>query len=620
VSQWGAARIEELLYLHPGNPDLEADVHVDLSSVSEAVLEIYSQSRSPITFQPQDIVSPEFRRTSKKSKAPVSIRRSSADEHEHIDWGSNNWVIGGGKTFSGHPFLANDPHRSQQVPSLRYWVHLVSPGWNVIGGGEPALPGVSIGHNEYGAWGLTIFAIDQEDLYVYETNPENASQYRYGEKWEDMTVIHELIPVRNRSPVAVELKFTRHGPVLHHDKVNNIAYALRAAWLEVGCAPYLASLRMDQAKTWEEFRDACSFSRTPSENMVWADSKNNIGWQAVGIAPIRKKWTGLLPVPGDGRFEWEGYIPIKSLPHILNPEEGFFATANQDNIPMGYQHTLGYLWTDPFRFARIQEILGSNRKFTLNDMTALQLDELSLPARALVPFLRGIRSKDQSVEEARQALLAWDLVMDIDSIEAAIYMEWEKKLSQNTWSRLAPDGRDELLPRKSLKKMIDYLTAPDGRIGQNPTEARDKLVIGSLEEAVQSLAERLGPDMANWKYGQEKYHHIFIRHIMSRAVSDELRSKFDIGPVPRGGNGYTVNMTTDNLNQTSGASFRLIADLENWDHSLGSNCPGQSGDPDSPHYDDLIDLWAKGRYFPVLYSRTKIESAAEKTTRLIPKN
>src|SRR5690606_27766751 len=213
------------------------------------------------------------------------------------------WVVSGARTTTGFPFMANDPHRAQQAPSLRYFAHLVAPGWNVIGGGEPSLPGISIGHNEHGAWGLTVFQVDSEDLYVYETNPANPDQYRYAGAWEDMRVERETITVEGQGSVEATLRFTRHGPVLYQDTARNIAYALRAAWLDYGAAPYLASLRMDQATTWEEFREACTYSHIPGENMVWADRAGNIGWQAVGVAPLRPNWSGLVPVPGDGRFE-----------------------------------------------------------------------------------------------------------------------------------------------------------------------------------------------------------------------------------------------------------------------------------------------------------------------------
>ena len=252
------------------------------------------------------------------------------------DIGSNNWVVSGSRTISTRPILANDPHRVIAAPSLRYWVHLVAPGWNVIGGGEPVLPGVSIGHNEHGAWGLTIFGQDAEDLYVYDTNPANPNEYRYRGTWEAMRVVTDSIPIKGEKPETVELKYTRHGPVLFEDRANRKAYALRAGWMEPGGAPYLASLRMNQATTWEEFKAACTFSNMPSENMVWVDRQGNIGWQAAGIQPIRRNWSGILPVPGDGRYEWDGYLPITSLPHEVNPARGFIATANNFLMPDDY--------------------------------------------------------------------------------------------------------------------------------------------------------------------------------------------------------------------------------------------------------------------------------------------
>ncbi len=539
---------------------------------------------------------------------------------EQVSIGSNNWVVSGSKTLSGFPYMVNDPHRVQQAPSLRYWVHLHGPGWNVIGGGEPALPGISIGHNEVGSWGLTVFGQDNEDLYVYDTNPSNPSQYRYLGGWEDMKVIEDTIPVKDESPVTVELKYTRHGPVLYEDREHHKAYALRAAWMDIGSSPYLASLRMDQATTWEEFRDACSYSRIPAENMIWADVKKNIGYQAVGVSPIRPNWSGLVPVPGDGRYEWDGYLPIKALPHIVNPEKGYFGTANNYMVPDGfpYPEALHYTWGDEMRGARVDELMSSARRFTLMDMMRFQHDELSVPARSLVPLLRDL-AVSAGVETARDLLLGWDYVLDKDSVAAAIYVSWERRLRANVWELFVPDGEArKLLGEINLKRMIDWLLAPDGRFGENPIAGRDMLLARSLSEAVADLKERLGSDVSGWRYGQEKFKHAMIRHPLSAAVSPEMRAKLDVGPVPRGGYGSTLNNTGQGDNQTSGASFRIIADTENWDNSVGTSAPGQSGDPESPHYRDVFDLWAKGKYFPIFYNREKIESVTEKKLILEP--
>ena len=618
VAGLGTEGTRELLDLHPGKPELKLKPGLDASLLSRDILKLYSASRAAVRFRKEDIRDISAQASS-QSQADVTAPPGVQPPLE-VDAGSNNWVIAGRHTLTGAPFMANDPHRRQQIPSLRYWVHLNAPGWDVIGGGEPALPGISIGHNRHGAWGLTIFSVDQEDLYVYDTHPEDPNRYRYKDSWLAMRVLSERISVRGQEPVSVELKYTRHGPILFEDRENRKAYALRAAWLDIGCAPYLASLRMDQAGTWEEFREACSFSRTPSENMVWADTEGNIGWQAVGIAPLRSGWEGLLPVPGDGSCEWEDFLPIPTLPHVFNPAEGFFSTANEDNIPTGYPHAVGFQWASPFRQARIQEVLGSGRRFMLTDMTRLQHDIVSLPARALVPLLQGLPSEKAAVNGALELLGTWDLRMAPGSTAATVYQSWQRQLTRYIQSTALSESERELAPRIPLTRMIEWLVSPDGRFGADPIAGRDALLLLALEDAIQDITERLGSDMAGWQYGQERFHHIRIRHPMSEAVRAGLQARLDIAPRPRGGNGSTVNQTGGGFNQTSGASFRIIADLSNWDLSLGTNAPGQSGDPGSPHYRDLFELWIQNKYFPVLFTRGKIEGVAKTVTILAPEN
>ena len=413
------AKLRELLLIEGGEPALTLDPLIDPKTFPADVLAVYDAFRDPIEFAPADVAA-AYRAAARAAALdaggagdrglPAEARSAKVGRVVDTDIGSNNWVISGRLTQSTHPIMANDPHRVIEAPSLRYWVHLVAPGWNVIGGGEPVLPGVSIGHNEYGAWGLTIFGSDSEDLYVYETNPANPNEYRYQGRWEAMRVVPDTIPVKGQADAKVELKFTRHGPVLHEDRANRRAYALRAAWMEQGGAPYLASLRMNQARTWEEFRDACSYNRMPSENMVWVDKKGNIGWQAAGIAPLRS-WSGLLPVPGDGRFEWEGYLPITALPSEANPARGYVATANHYLFPNDYAYDAArhWTWADPYRARRIEEVLGSGMRFSIAEVARLQNDDLSLPARALVPLLRDLPFSNPAVATARDALLQLEL-------------------------------------------------------------------------------------------------------------------------------------------------------------------------------------------------------------------
>ena len=229
------------------------------SLLQNDVLRLYNAYRRNIRFEPTDIVVVSARNESiayEQLAATLNMESELAQRFDLDDIGSNNWVVSGDLTQDGWPMMVNDPHRAQSSPSLRYWAHLVGPGWNVIGGGEPTIPGISIGHNEYGAWGLTVFNTDGEDLLVYEINPDNPNEYRYNGQWESMSVIEESIPVRGQTPEVVQLKYTRHGPVVFEDAEKHLAYAVRPAWMEFGGAPYLASQRMDQPESWEEFRES----------------------------------------------------------------------------------------------------------------------------------------------------------------------------------------------------------------------------------------------------------------------------------------------------------------------------------------------------------------------------
>ncbi len=618
----GSDGARALLNLHPGRPLLKPDQALELPVIGEPILDAYRASRAAVHFRPED-VQPAFRKPAAKAAFLVPEDRltgSALDVDDPAREGSNNWVISGDRTLSRSPIMANDPHRSLQLPSLRYWVHLVAPGWNVIGAGEPALPGVSVGHNERGAWGFTIFPIDQEDLYVYETDPSDPSRYRYRGGWEAMKTIRETFAVKGRPAVQADLKFTRHGPVVYEDRSHHRAYALRAVWLEEGTAPYLASLRLDQAASWAEFREACRSFLTPSENMVWADVDGHIGWQAVGLAPRRKNWDGLLPVPGDGRYEWEGYLPLLELPHLADPPRGWFASANQDNLPPGYPFAIGFQWTDPFRFARIEEVLGQGRRFTLMDMMQLQQDLVSLPARSLVPLLHEPKPVPNMSTYALTQLVPWNFVLSPDSVPAAIYVAWERAVKEAVWELAVPKEARTVFSQTALstETVIGWLTAPDGRFGPDPIAGRDAILLKALNQAVSDLERRRGPDKDHWRYGQAAFKHILLKHPLSDAVTPELQARLDLGPLPRGGYAHTVNSTSDADNQSTGASFRIIADTGDWDRSVGTNAPGQSGDPDSPHYCDLLEPWADGRYFPVFFGRSRVESVTETKTTMVP--
>ena len=616
VALVGADKVKELRWFHPKDPVIELDSTINKESLMKDVLGLYNAFRTKVVFEEKDII-PEYRPTENIGQLAVPFEDFT---NEDYSVGSNNWVIRGDLMEDGNTYMANDPHRTIAVPSLRYMAHLVAPGWNVIGGGEPEIPGISIGHNEYGAWGLTVFRTDGEDLYVYDLNPKNLNQYWYKGEWIDMDVKQETISVKNSSDKEVELRYTRHGPVTFIDSANNKGYAIRCAWLEPGGSPYLASLRMDQSKTWEEFREACNYSHIPGENMVWADKEGNIGWQAVGIAPIRRNFSGMVPIPGDGRYEWDGYLPIIQKPNVYNPNEGFFATANQNVTPEDYEHwdAIAYQWSDPYRGDRVNEVLSAGQKMNMQDMISLQTDYTSLPARTLVPYLLPLTFSDSLANLAQSLLENWNFELNPESIPAAIYVTFENNLRIEAHQRFVPMAIQQHITSIQLKRVIDWVISPDDMFGSDAIKGRNRFLQETFETSISELVSKLGPNMDNWQYGQEDLKHVLIRHAVSDVTYDEIDILVDAGPAPRGGNGYTPGSTSNNWNQSTGASFRMIVNTGDWDEAIGTNPPGQSGDPNSPFYSNLFDSWANDEYFPVFYSKAKIDSVAVETLRLEP--
>ena len=431
VSLIGEEKVKELMWFNPKDPDISLDYDLTYEDLEQDILRLYNAYREPIEFKKQYILDKY------QSKKEITYTKSNIHINDEYSIGSNNWAVSGDKSFNGFPLLANDPHRTLSNPSLRYMAHLVAPGWNVIGGGEPEIPGISIVHNGVGAWGLTVFRTDAEDLYVYDLNPNNYLQYMHKGEWRNFEIVNESIAVKGKDNVNVELFYSVHGPVTFIDEKRNKAYAVKNGWSEVGGSPYLASLRMDQAKNWEEYREACNYFNIPGENMVWADKYGDIGWQAVGIAPIRKTHSGLVPVSGNGNFEWEDYIEIIEKPNIFNPEKGYIATANQNVTPDDYDRwdVIGYDWADPYRGDRVNSVLEGKDKFDMEDMINLQVDYFSIPSKQIIELSKGYINNNI---EYFEKLSKWDNVLDKNSVEAGIYIEWQTQISSEFMREFVP--------------------------------------------------------------------------------------------------------------------------------------------------------------------------------------
>jgi penicillin amidase len=577
VKALGTQKVEDLIPLNPVTK-LRVPEGLDLDEINASVLSLFPRRDEPLKIQPVE---------------------------------SNNWVVDGTKTNTGKPLLANDPHRPVLNPSLRYITHLVAPGWNVLGAGEPGLPGIATGHNDRIAWGITILGIDQQDLFVEETDPHDPDRYRSSDGWLQMRIEKESIPVKGQAPVEVALKFTRHGPVIHEDSEKHRVYALRWVGSEPGTAGYLGALSIHQATNWKEFQKGVEQWKVPSLNLVYGDVDGNIGYQGVGLTPLRKSGDGLLPVPGEtSLYEWERFLPMSALPHYLNPPQHFIATANHNVIPRDYPHVLGYELGSSFRYDRIVEVLKEPRSFAIEDFEKLQHDFLSLPARELVPMLKRAKTDNPELRQALDLLLDWNYWVGKDLPAAAIYEFWFQKLQANVYRQRVPKEAWDLMEGKfSVERVIGWLkTEPD----------RDRVLLESLGEALTELKVLLGPDMKKWRWGA--VHVVDFNH--SLASSEPFKVLFNPRSVERNGDGFTVGNTgggkSENFQQRTGASYRHILDLADWDRSVGTSVPGQSGQPQSPHYADLIDYWSENRYFPLLFSRGQIERNTKDKLVLTP--
>lgn len=552
--------------------------------------------------------------------------------------GSNNWVVAGSKTDTGRPLLANDPHRdTTSLPGLRYISHVSCPEFDVIGGGEPHLPGISIGHNGTIAFGLTIFPIDQEDVYTYTLDPDDPTRYRYDDGWEHFRVESDRIGVRGEADREVSLWFTRHGPVLHRDPERGVAVAVRAAWLDVGAAPYLGSLGYMRATSWEEFQTSMDRWGTPGENQVYADVHGNIGWRPGGLMPRRPHWDGTLPVPGDGSHEWDGYHDPRTLPTEFNPERGWVATANEFNLPPGHrlENELGVLWASPDRRHRIGDVLSATKPVEASTLLDLQLDTVNPMAHRVLDTLASRNLMCAAPTPAVDMLRQWDRRTDKNSPAAALFEVWFRRhLRPALLSRCLESLGTEasaaghvgaLLAKASIplvddRFFVDVLVEPGRWFGTDPERFLRDSVGRTLHAACAELRQRLGPDTTVWAWGD--LHHARATHPFKALLEPSVPAELlEVGPLPHGGGWHTVAAAgyDESYRTTLGATFRILMDVGNWDESRAMNAPGQSGDLHSPHHRDLFEPWVEGETFPLLYSRKSVEEATEQILVLQPR-
>ncbi|MCA9933711.1 MAG: penicillin acylase family protein [Ardenticatenaceae bacterium] len=535
--------------------------------------------------------------------------------------GSNNWVISGEYTASGQPLLANDPHLGIQMPSIWYEVGLHAPNFNVVGFSFAGVPGVIIGHNDHIAWGVTNVGPDVQDLYIEKLNPSDPNQYEYMGEWQDMDVIEEVVKVNGGDDVTVEVKLTRHGPIIS-DLKDNVQDVLSMRWTAQEPSRILQSVMLlNEAQNYDEFREALRYWDVPSQNVVYADTEGNIAYQTPSLIPIRKNGDGLVPVPGwTDEYEWEGWIPYEDLPHLFNPEWGYIVTANHAVVDEDYPYLINLYWADGDRGQRITdmltEVIDSGRKLTADDMARIQFDSQSLMAADYQPLFAGLSSNDSQVQAALERLRGWDLQLRRDSVPAAIFEIFYYKLVDNL---LADNvGADNVSDVHSRVFMHDMAQQPGAiwwdDLNTSAKETQQDIILRSLSDAIDWLGENVGKDMNDWTWGT-LHTATFPSAPLGQSGIGIIEAMVNGGPIPVDGGPSIVNATSyswgDIAAVTGHPSMRMIVDLSDFDLMQTVIPTGESGHPFNAHYEDQMPLWQNGQYHPMWFTREAVETAVQ---------
>lgn len=527
--------------------------------------------------------------------------------------GSNSWVVGPGRTQSGHPVLCNDPHLFMGLPCLFYQVSLRGAEYHVSGATMPAIPGLVVGTNADVAWGMTSAMPDDADIYLETLHPSDPQLTAFEGGWRRLKVHVEEIAVRGDSTRRFPVRYvSRDGadcPLLSDILPLETPLSIRWTGLEPS-REMDALLKICRARGLEDFRDALRDFALPAQNFLYADRQGNYAYFCAGRFPRRRGGAGPFPLNGAASSsEWQGDIPFDELPCLVNPPSGLIVTANHRIVDDSYPHELTYLWEVPYRARRILELL-EREKCDITDMIAIQGDTLSLQAKRLVTRVIAPVAGELSGKARRAAerLLQWDARMTVESGEAALYHTFYERLRSLVFAdrlnQVAPDlyrGYFSLmhLPVMPVERILEA-----GDPAWMP-EGRGRVVGRALEEATALLEEKLGSE-GEWAWGT--LHAFTLRHPLgsgrdwgSRVLNRLLQ--LNRGPFPQPGDGMTVNVAAYLLSHpfepVIGPAYRQIVDLGDLNGSLWIIPGGSSGDPSSPHYSDQLEDWRQGRYHPM---------------------
>ena len=503
--------------------------------------------------------------------------------------GSNNWVVSGAHTATGKPLLANDTHLEMSVPSIWYEVHLTSRGWNVKGFTLPGAPMVIIGHNEHIAWGFTNNGADVQDLYGETFNPESPDEYRVHGAWSKAQVLDEVIRVKGQAEEHFKVVVTRHGPVVKRE--GDKAYALR--WTATEPGGLLNSYSwLGKAKNWEEFRAVLREVWGPAQNAVYADVAGNIGYVMAARVPIRKKGRGEVPVPGDSDdYEWTGYIPFEQLPQALNPESGLIVTANARVTGPNYKPYLTDHWEEPYRTARIYDLLHDKHDLRPEDMLQVQTDTYSYPhvflANQLVAAEKTAPPKDVRAQKLIEGLKDWNGNADANSSELS-FLHGVRHAALNLLLEPFLGNEEELYQWRSTAFLQRILTERPAKWLPAAFKSYDQLLATAADSAVQSLAKQSKSERAeDWAW--KNFDSLDMLHPLGH--QGLLKKLFSITGKPQSGTLYSVRAAS----KYNGPAMRFVANPGNWDDSILLITTGESGQLGSSHYADQFPFWYEGK-------------------------
>jgi penicillin G amidase len=517
-------------------------------------------------------------------------------------YASNNWVVDGKHSASGKPLLANDPHLEFGAPGFWYLARLKTPQHEIAGGTAPGSPFVLVGHNERIAWGLTTTTADVEDLFIERVDPADPGRYLTPQGNAAFETRRETILVRGEAPVDLTIRSTRHGPVLSDVLPAGVTdpgfvLALGATFTIPQDRSAEALWGANRARDWPSFREAWQSFVGPMQNIVYGDIDGTIGFIAPGLVPIRRNGNGWMPVPGwTGEYDWVGFIPFAALPSASNPPSGHFVSANNKIVSDDYPYFLSRDWDLPNRAERIEALLAATPVQTPAASAGMQADTFSLMAERLVPLMTRIAAADKPSREALDRLRRWDFHMDRDKVEPLLFTAWLREFSREVlFGRFGEAVSDywDLRPRVMeavLTERPDWCEDPK-RPGEKSCEER---LAASLEAALAQLRQAYGADMNEWRWGRAHIA-VFANPVLSRIPV--LRDWSEVA-IPTSGGYDTLDRGPSTIRddarpyvQRFGAGLRNITDLAAPNDSMMMTAPGQSGNPLSGQFADLLRKW-----------------------------